>query len=234
MQWSMASSDSIRPSGPKIIDPHEDPLVHLTRVILRFLQIAFSEREKGDYRWVGSPDGGEDEALTEVTITDESPIANTRIEAMPCIVTQRSEVGFANLTMDGVSNLRIRTGEKETRDIIPGAMFIHTIARNRVEASRLGWTVMTLLRRYRAVLAKGTGFTSVGRGLAGEVLRLMPPTPPGSLVAPEPMPEMRAVTCICPFTFDWVETEIPLNAPKSRAMRLKLFGGHEDVEVVPE
>lgn len=199
-------------SQTRALDPSEDPLLYFTKVFVRFLQLVFEKRPTGDLRWL------EDEQATEITIIDESPVSRDRIEASPIIVTQRSEIGFADLAMDSMADIDLRTGIKTRTDLIPGNMFIHCISKNRVEASKIGWLVLTAIKRWRTVLQRA-GFHQVGTGL-----RLTPPTPPGALVSPEPTPEMRAVTCICPFTFRWTEDLIPLDAPLAREIQLKLFG----------
>lgn len=217
------SNESIRSSAPKIVDPNEDPLFHFTRVFLKFFQTIFSEREAGDFRWVGTEEGGEDDKHSEISITDESPLPRERSEATPCIVTQRAEVMFADLTMDSMRHVDHRTGSKTRIDLIPGSMLIHCLSKNRVEASRLAWIVTTAIKRWRVLLQRA-GFHQVGQGL-----RIGPPTPPGGLVSPEPAPELRMVTVMCPFTFRWSEEEMPLDAPKAQEYQLRLYGQIDSV-----
>lgn len=125
-----------------------EPLYHLTRVFLQFLQGLFEQREAGDYRW------SDDEKLSDIGITDQVPIPRERVEQKPQIVTMRGQAQFANLTLDQMRSVNMMTGEKERTDLVACTMTINCVAKNGVEAQYLAWECMESIRELKDLLQK--------------------------------------------------------------------------------
>ena len=101
----------------------------------------------------------------------------------------------------------MKTGEREHTDLVACTMSINCIAKNGIEAQRLGWTVMRHIRTFKRLLQRNGQFHRVG-----EQLSVGPETPPGALVSPEPDPTTVMVTVHSPFFFQWNEKVTPTNA----------------------
>lgn len=181
----------------------EDPLTHFTRVYLLFLQGLFNQFPYGQgcFHWSNSDDD------TEIAITDQAPIPRDRIEQRPAIVTMRGPAQFANITLDQLKELDFKTGQRKHTDLMACTMSINCIAKNGIEAQRIGWIVMRHIRVFKRLLQRQGGFHQVG-----EQLSVGPESPPGALVSPEPDPSTVKVTVHSPFFFQWNETITPTNA----------------------
>jgi hypothetical protein len=176
----------------------EEPLYHYTRMYLLFLQGLFAQMESGSYKW--SPD----QALTEITIADQVPIPRDWIEQRPVVVTMRGPARFANMTLDQMRTVDFHTGAKERTDLVACTMSINCVAKNGVEAQRIGFTIMRHLRTFKNSLQRFGGFFKIG-----DDLELGPQTPPGAVVANESDPEWVMVTIQSPFFFQWTEIDVP-------------------------
>lgn len=195
-----------RSSVPTVPDPQgfgEDPYLYFTKVYLTYLQGLFRQRPSGDWRWSESQDD------TEIMITDQSPIPRDRVEERPAIVTMRGPTQFAGMTLDQLRSVDRKTGTREHTDLVTCTMTLNCIAKNGIEAQRLGWIVqrhLGIANGKRILQRYGIFKIFDNIGCSGE-------TPPGSLVAPEPTPEMVLVVVTSPFAFQWTERITPLDAP---------------------
>lgn len=204
-----------RSSVPSVPDPQglgEDPYLYFTKVYLTYLQGLFRQQPSGGWRW------SESQEDTEIMITDQAPIPSDRIEQRPAIVTMRGPSQFAGMTLDQLRSVDRRTGTREHTDLVTCTMTLNCISKNGLEAQRLGWFVQRhigiangkrLLQRY------GIFKVYDNIGCSGE-------TPPGSLVAPEPTPEMSMTVVTSPFAFQWTERVTPLDAPTFEAAELHM------------
>lgn len=204
-----------RSNTPSVPDPQgigEDPYLYFTKIYLTYLQGLFRQFQPGSWKW------SEDQDSTEIMITDQSPVPRDRIEERPAIITMRGPAQFAGMTLDQLQSVDRRTGTRQHTDLITCTMTLNCIAKNGLEAQRLGWIVQRhigiangkrLLQRY------GIFKVYDNIGCSGE-------TPPGSLVAPEPTPEMIMVVVTSPFAFQWTERTTPLDAPTFEAAELHM------------
>lgn len=188
----------------------EEPLYYFTRVYLLFLQGLFEHFPSGSYRW--SPD----EKLTQVSIVAEVPIPRENVDKIPTIVVQRGSSEFANLSLDQVRELNIRTGAKTRADLVSQTMSVHCLAKNDVEAQRLAWIVASHLRTFKTSLQR------CGMHKIGDQLQVGPISPPGSLVSGEAEPEIFVVTVFSPFHFMWKSSDTPLNTKLLRGIQTRL------------
>lgn len=198
----MSADRSAIPALPHSKGLGEDPLTHFTRVYLLFLQGLFNQFPplRGCFHWSNSDDD------TEIAITDQAPIPRDRIEQRPAIVTMRGPAQFTNLTLDQLKEMDFKTGQRKHTDLMACTMSINCIAKNGIEAQRLGWIVMRHIRVFKRLLQRQGGFHRVG-----EELSVGPESPPGAMVT-EPDPSTVMVTVHSPFFFQWNEIITPTNA----------------------
>jgi hypothetical protein len=180
----------------------EDPFVFMTKVYLVFLQGLFQQRPAGEYRWSSDPE------QTEILITDQAPIPVERIEQRPAIVSMRGPVQFANMTLDQLRELDRQTGERIHTDMVSCTMTLNCISKAGIEAQKIAWTVMRHIRNLKREIQRAGHIHKIG-----DEVSMGPETPPGSLVAPEPTPEMVNVTVFSPFHFQWTERVAPRDSP---------------------
>lgn len=196
-----------------LVDPQglgEEPLYYFTRCFLLFLQGLFEQFPEGAHKW------SSDEKLTEIAIHDQVPIPKERVEQKPQLVTMRGPAQFANMSLDQMRNLNLRTGEKERTDLVSCTMTINVIAKNGVEAQRLAWIVMRHVRTFKTALQR-TGMHKVG-----DDVQMSPESPPGSFVSGEVDPEFVLISVFCPFFFQWTEKSRPLDALLLRGIEARL------------
>lgn len=204
MPTDQTASGLVEPQGRG-----EEPLYFFTRVFLLFLQGLFEQMPTGSYKW------SDDEKLSEIGITDQVPIPRERVEQKPQIVTMRGPAQFANLSLDQMRKLDVRTGEKERTDMISCTMTINCVAKNGVEAQRLAWIVARHIRTFKGILQRA------GMHKVGDDLQVTSETPPGTFVA-EGEPEWVMCSVFCPFFFQWTETSRPIDSMVLRSIEMKL------------
>ncbi len=184
----------------------EEPLFYFTRVYLLFMQGLFKQLPEGSYRW------SDDDALTEIAITDQVPIPRDNIEQRPHVVTMRGPAQFANLTLDQMQSLNLRTGEKRRTDLVACTMSVNCIAKNGIEAQRIAWIVARHLRGLKILLQRA-GFHKIG-----DEVSIGPESPPGAMVAGDSEPDWVMVTVHSPFFFQWTDIDAPLDAIALRSV----------------
>jgi hypothetical protein len=209
------SAERIGAGQPQPQGRGEDPLFHFTRIFLLFLQGLFKQFEAGDYRW------SEDPQLSEISITDQIPVPRDIIEKRPAIVTMRGPAQFSNLSHDQMRTVDDRTGMKERSDLVACTMSINCIAKQGLEAQRLGWIVFSNVRNFKTLLQRA------GLHKVGDEVSIGPESAPGSLVAPEPDTLMSMVTVQVPCFFQWTVRMTPLDAVNLREIEM-----HMDVQPV--
>lgn len=189
----------------------EEPLQYVTRVYLAFLQGIFSVFEAGAYRW------SEDEQLSEINISDQSPFPFDRLEQRPAIVATMGPAQWANLSLDNLENLDFKTGKRRHSDLVSATMSLNVLAKMGPEARRLAWIVFSSIRRHNRLLQKNTGIHQVGN-----LMSMGQESAPGALVQPEADSEVVLVTVSSPFFFKWTEEITPLDAAKASAIQANL------------
>lgn len=142
-------------------------------VYLTFLRDFFAGMppQQGLFKFTGNED-----ASSELHITDQAAIQKTILEKRPCLIIQRGAIGWAQLGLDQLKDMAITTGREVHSDLLSGTMTIHCISRVGLEAERLAWNVLFAIKSLKAELQK--------RGIfeAGREGQLGTETPPGALV----------------------------------------------------
>lgn len=205
------SNEQVMSSG--LVEPQglgEEPLLHFTRVYLLFLQGLFAAFPTGSYHW------SDDEKLSEIVITDQAPIPRERIEQRPAIVAMRGPTQFANLSLDQMRKVDMRTGAKERTDMMACTMSLNCIAKMGPETQRIAWIVMRHVRALKLLLQRA------GIHKVGDELSMTPESPPGAMVSGESDTEWVMITVHSPFFFQWTDVVTPANAPVVQSIEARL------------
>lgn len=172
----------------------ENPLFHVTRLCLAFLQGLFAQAPKGCFWWSTDPEA------TDLIITDDAPIDIETINKRPAIVTVRSPVAWAGIALDQLQHYDFRTGERTHTDMISGHMTFNCLSRTKVEAEQLSWLVARHCWILRRMMLK-SGFHDFGQRI-----QILGATPPGAIIAGAGDPEIVNVPAVVPFHFQWQDT----------------------------
>jgi hypothetical protein len=175
-----------------------------------FYQGLFSAAEVGMYHW------NENDELSEIYITDESPVKDTNIGQRPAISFTRGPVQFYSLGLDDMLETDLRTGSKTKSVLIPGTMTINCSSRAALESERIAFICAEQLWLHRELLMKA-GFFEIGRGA-----QVSSPSPAGSIVQADSGDEWYVTSVPCPFQFYRTSMVTPLGAKILRDITLSL------------
>ncbi len=181
-----------------------DPLTRYTRLFCRFLQIIFSDFEKGSYHW------DVDTQSTDIIISDQSTLSLDAMEKRPAIIVSRGALAFTNVSIDQFAgplldkqingqerftpNLNINTGSERHTDLVSGTIVYNCLSREGIEAQRLAWMSGGYTRTLKKVLIRA------GLHRVGENIQYSAESAPGSIVQPDSN-EIVMVSVSIPFYF---------------------------------
>jgi len=167
----------------------ENPLEHLVRLCLIFLQELWKEAPPGNFKW------DPDETMTELLITDDAPIEPEVIEKRPAIVSVLSQCGWAGIGLDQLQSLSIRTGERVHTDMISGNITMNCLSRVKTEAQLIAWVTANHFWVLKYILMK-LGFHKIG-----EQTQILAASPPGALISGDTEAEIVNVAVVIPYHF---------------------------------
>lgn len=205
-------------AGDEISSWGENPLFHVTRLCLSFLQNLFRQAPKGSFHW------DQDRQLTEVVITDELPLHSELINKRPAIVTVRSPVGFAGIGLEQKMSEDLITGARVHSDLISGHMTFNCVSRVKVEAEQMGW----LVARHLWILHRV--FMRAGFHKMGERVQILAATPAGAIIAGDTEGEIHNVPVVAPYEFQWTERITPLNLDIMNEIEASMTAGMREPE----
>jgi len=183
-----------QPASCPVSEWAENPLFHLTRVCILFLQELFSDPPEGsNFRWL------EDDEMTRLYLTDDTPVNSSVVEKRPAIATVRSGFAWAGLGLDQKRNHRIRTGEQVYTDMISGNLTFNCMSRVPVEAEYLAWLVSRHIWIFKHLLMQ-RGFHKIG-----EQQQILARSPAGALISGDTEHEICNVPVVVPAHFQWTE-----------------------------
>jgi hypothetical protein len=190
----------------------ENPLLHVTRLCLSFLQQLFAQAPAGEdcFHW----DQAEDQ--TEILITDKAPIDSEMVGHRPSIVFIRSPVGFGGVAMDQLQSMTLSTGERTHTDLISGNATFNCIGRHKNTAEYVSWIVARHCWILRRILLRA-GFHDFGQRI-----QIMSASPPGALVQNAVEGEAFNVPVVVPFHFQWQDTISQQELVKAEAIEMQL------------
>lgn len=141
-----------RPPGRKDLEgnPFDGSVVNFIKSnALRFLQIVYGEREKGNLHY------NESEEETEIKIADQYAFQLEASDKKPGIIAVRGSLGWQNLGMNrGMQELDMRTQETKNTDLIAGSVGFSCISRVGLEAEQIASDVFNLFKFFRPTLTK--------------------------------------------------------------------------------
>lgn len=190
----------------------ENPLFHVTRLCLSFLQGLFKQAPEGSFRW------NQDRQITELVVTDELPLHSEQINKRPAIITVRSPVQWQGIAMEQRVSESARTGERVHTDLITGHMTFNCLSRVKVEAEQLGWLVSRHLWILQRLFMKA-GFHKIGQRV-----QILSATPAGALVSGDTEGEIHNVAVVSPYEFQWTERITPLNLDMLNEVGISMGG----------
>lgn len=201
-------------SGEARNGSEEDVLHYFESVMCEFLQILFSRRPAGDFRW------NEDEKTSEIKITSASPLTSESRGDHPAIVILVGPISSVHLGLDDLGDLDQRTGVKVRRMLKASTYSLQCLSRNRTESLKLASICETAIWSYRDTLHRRGKFFSIGQNIAvGQT------TPPGSLVADDGGEGLLSTPVSVPFYFPWVVYVTPLDKQMVREVEVSIRGG---------
>lgn len=172
----------VQPQGPG-----EDPLLHYTKLFVKFLQLVFGTFEKGSYKWTGDPQ------TTDIVISHDLSFGGEVVERTPCIVVTRGPFAFGNVAMDQFKALDEKTGRRSHTDLVSASVTYQCMSKESLEAQRLAWISMMATRRLKRNLMRA------GLHRVGEEIQVSPSQSADGLIGTDTDAEL--VTVSVPFYF---------------------------------
>lgn len=140
--------------------------IFLKRTTIEFLQILFSIREAGHYRYE------EDDTKTEIQISDQHIVNMEAVHTRPSIVAVRGPLSWQGLGLGGnaMEMRSMTTGKTTFNDLLIGSVAFSCISREGVEAENLAHLVFNSFKFFRPVLQKQGFFTIKSLNIGAETL----------------------------------------------------------------
>jgi hypothetical protein len=204
-------SEVVNKSIPLAQGLGEDPLFQYVRIFTKFLQLAFSSFEKGQFRWC------DDLALTDLIIQGEGTVLREVVEKRPAIIVARGPVAFTNIALDQfagplldpktgrlTANQDLETGARRHTDLLASSVSFNCLSSVGVEAGRIAWVCAYATRTLKRALMRA------GMHRVGEDIQVGAESAPGAIVQPD-QGEIIMVTVSVPFFFQQTWTTTPLD-----------------------
>ena len=185
----MVKSVTSRPFSP-IDNPglDNDPVLHLNRVFVYFLQNLFRDFPEGcGMTWRPK------EENTELIITSEKPRCDS-IEKLPHITCVLGSSRWSGVGLDQMQFLQFSNGERTHTDLMPASMTYHCQAKEGLVARRIAWNASLYTAALRRLIMRVGGIFQVGSNhdISAE-------SPIAAFTGPKTSDELVAVTVTVPF-----------------------------------
>jgi len=126
-----------------------DPMLHVTRVFVYFLQNLFRDFPEGcGMRWRPEQED------TEIIITAEKPVLDA-VGKLPHIVCVLGAARWANMTLDQMREVRHSDGRRVHCDLMPMTIAYHCQAKEGMVARRIAWYASLYTNVFRRVIMRG-------------------------------------------------------------------------------
>ena len=141
--------------------------IFLKRTTIEFLQILFSTREKGSFKY-----DPEDDTKTEIQIHDQHAVDLEAVHVRPAIVGVRGPVSWQGLGLgqSAVEGINRPTGKTTFNDLLTGSIAFSCISREGTEAEQIAHLVFNSFKFFRPVLQKFGFFSIKSLNIGGESL----------------------------------------------------------------
>lgn len=185
----------------KLSSWQEDPLLHLKRAQVAFLQGLFGFAPRGQFHW------SSDLSQTEIVITGDSPTNVETLQQRPAIQAIRGTAAAGGLSMDELRDVDSQTGKRDHLDLMSGTTTFNCISRVPNESEKLAFLVFRHLWLLRRMLMR-TGFHEFGRKQ-----QISAPSPANAMVVGESEHRYIATTVTVPWYFALNFSVQELNVP---------------------
>jgi hypothetical protein len=173
----------------------EDPLNHMIKVFIAFLQTIFEEAPPGRFHWRPEPEE------SEIIITEENPVHVDAIERKPVISIILGPTKFNGSSLDDLVSLDARNAKEVHTDLLPGNISMNCMSKVPQECRYLGWQCARHLWILRKLFIRETHIHEIGRThQIGSV------TPAGALVQGDTEGEWHSAPVQCPFFMQWTDS----------------------------
>ena len=133
-----------------------DPMTHLTRLFVYFLQNLFRDLPEGlGFKWRPT------EESTEIVITGEKPRADS-VEKRPHITCVLGAGRWSGIGLDQLQTLRMTDGQRQHTDLMPMTMAYHCQSKEGLVSRRLAFFASHNTNILRRVIMRQGGLHHVG------------------------------------------------------------------------
>lgn len=188
----MKPSASTPTDGPLDFGWESDPLTHMVRACIAFVQTVFEEAPDQYFRWRPSLEE------TRLVITEENPVKLDTIERKPCVAVMLGPSRFNGTSLDDLQFLNFRDGTETHTDLISGTISLQCMSRVQQEARFIGWQIARFMWILRKMFVRERGIHEFGRNIT-----IGGATPAGALVVGDTEAEWVSVPIHCPFYLQW-------------------------------
>ena len=189
----------------------EKPILMLRKTVLSFLHGLFEQAEAGCYMWC------EDHELSEIFITDESPIKLKEVGRRPAINIVRGPLVWGQTSIDELQNQNMLTGTRTHTDLLSSNISINCCSREPLESEDIAWIVANHSWLLRRLIMKHTPVHEWGRRQ-----QVGSPTPAGAIVQGDTEGEWIATTVTVPFFMQTSANVTPENQQLLNAIETRL------------
>jgi len=179
-----------------------DPYYNQVRCLIAFIQLAFSKRPKGSYRYVNDAEGKD----SEIVIAGIKALTS---ESIPRIIVSRGPAQTTQIVMDNIYHRYDRTGAITRKALLMLPIGIVVIARIDTEAQEMAWFIQKSILANIGKIRKIGGFHKIDSNMS-----ITPPTDFNAVMTPEPRSEASLVqvgfNTIVPYTYTVAPNDKPL------------------------
>jgi hypothetical protein len=177
----------------------DTPLRAVRGTFIRFLQGLFSAAPAGSYHW------SDDDACSELYITDGEQVDPEIVAKVPSICLTRSPVQFQSMGIGDLQAYNFATGKTSKGTLIPGTIVINCCCGNDLESEQIAWVVAEHIWLLRDILMKNGFYNISNEPVIGA------PSPAGSIVAQDRGKEFFCTTVSIGYQFPRQASFTPLN-----------------------
>lgn len=210
----------ISQSAPEYNAPDDwrgsSPFVQIVRRTIEFLQGLHAQCPPGSYRWCPGELTNPDENESEIWIGADNPVSSDLIGKRPAITVLRGAASFQGVGIGDRAFYDAKTGGMVKMDILPVTLMINVLSRFPLEAEQLAWFEMQHIWALREELMRNQS----GIMYTGQRPSISPPTPAGSLIAPDTEHNWTVVSVSFPTYLQHSTTTIPTGRPILREMQV--------------
>ena len=140
--------------------------IFLKRTALEFLQIIFSTRGDGQFRY------HEDDTKTEIQISDVHAVDLKAVGRRPAIVAVRGPLSWQGMGLGGnsVESVEMSTRRTVMSDLLTGSVALSVISREGIEAEQIAHVVFNSFKFFRPILMKYGYFNITSLNIGSESL----------------------------------------------------------------